>query len=166
MRILLPIICLVLLSSCDYYIINSYENQVGYISNNNTLGDKDFKVCLEEHLFPFYYGRKPASFTFGKDSIRRYFDEQYSNQGVINESGYITIRFIINCKGEAGRYEILQIGKDYKKKIFNQALVDHLFTLTRNLKDWNPIELRDTKFDSFIHMTFKIENGELLEILP
>lgn len=157
---------ILMLCGCDYYLINPHVHQVGHISKK-WFSEDNFKPCFEEKVFPYYRSlRSPARFRPGKDSLKRYFKANYDNRGIINESGYITIRFLINCKGEIGRFEILEVGLDYSKKTFNKIIKNHLLTLTKSLKGWQPIEFSESFFDSFFHLTFKIENGTLVEILP
>ncbi len=166
-RFLLIGLLLILFLSCDYYIVNSYKNGVGYINPRTAIGPKDFSACYEDGILMPYYSRdQRAGFAQDKDSLRRYFASKFDNYGIINESGYITVRFIINCKGEAGRFEIRQVGMDYKKKKFHKNLVEGLLELTQELKDWQPLKRSDMTYDSMFHLTFKIENGELVEILP
>lgn len=165
-RILLCLLVMWSLSSCDYYLINPHKHQVGHISESAFFDKSGFKACFEERMFPYYYGRNPSKFSHGKDSLKIYFHQYYDHFGYTNESGYITIQFIINCEGETGRHQVLQVGLDYQEKEFNHQLTDKLLQLTKNLKDWDPISFSDTTYDSFIHLTFKIENGELVEILP
>lgn len=167
-KLIFVIASVIILSSCDYYLVNPHQHQVGE-PQKPFGGDKDFQICYEEKILPHYYGfRRHNGYIFkpGKDSLRSHFRENYNNQGIINESGYITLRFIINCKGETGRFILEELGFDYKKKKFNPELTEHLLTLTKSLKDWTAFSTGDVTFDSFTHLTFKIENGELLEILP
>jgi len=163
--ILLILLCISLFS-CDYYVINSHDNNVGAISENSKWDSSDFKPCFEERMFPAYYGTKKAGYLHGKDSLRTYFLSQFENNGYKTESGYITIRFIINCEGEAGRYEVLETGTDYKTKKFDPYLSEHLMTLAQKLKGWIALEYDGAPYDSFFHLTFKIEHGEIVEILP
>lgn len=166
LRTLICLLMILLFTSCDYYIINPHHRQLGHISPSAFGDDSEFKACYEERMFPYYYGKDPSKFSHGKDSLRNYFLKYYDHLGYTNESGYITVRFIINCEGEAGRHQLLQVGLDYQEKEFNAQLTDKLLQLTKNLKDWDPIIFGDSTYDSFIHLTFKIENGELVEILP
>lgn len=151
--------------SCDYQIIDPHDHEVGYIDPSKAL-DEGFEACFEEKIFPYYYGRKPARFDFGKDSLKRYFVSQYNDFGDFSQTGYITFRFVINCKGEAGRFVTESVGHDFEKKEFNPKIVDGLYKALSQLKGWQPIQFYDDKYDSYYHITFKIVNGELLEILP
>lgn len=151
--------------SCDYYVINSHDTHVGVIKKPH-FDDSDFKACFEEKIFPSYYGSPKASFSNGKDSLRTYFKNEFNNNGFTSESGFITIRFIINCEGRAGRFEILETGTDYKEKKFSPYIPKHLFEITQKLNTWTPLQYHGVAYDSFFHLTFKIENGEIAEILP
>jgi len=147
-------------------VINSHENHIGVITEASPHDDPDFKVCFEEKIFPYYYGTDKAGYEFGKDSLRIYFKSNFYNKGFTNESGYVTIRFIINCEGKAGRYEVLETGMDFKEKKFNDYIPGHLLDLTLRLKDWKIHKYYGSSYDSFFHLTFKIVNGEIVEILP
>jgi len=154
------------LSSCDYYLVNKYDHQIGVIKKAIFSDDEGFETCFEEKIFPYFYGRNPAGFGPGKDALRHYFRTRYYNEGITNESGYITFRFIINCKGKHGRFEIRQVGLDFEPKKFNKRIVDRLFMLVKNLDGWEPLTFYGDSYDSFFHLTFKITNGDIEEILP
>lgn len=165
MRWLFLLALMSLLSSCDFYMVNPHRQHVSYLSEKGTISPPEFKPCFEEFTFPNFYSRQPAEFAPGRDSLRTYFYEAFDNGGIINDSGYVTIRFMINCRAETGRFEVLPIGLDYKEKQFNKKIIDQLLTLTMNLKDWSPYGRDYTSFDSSTHVTFKIVNGELVDIL-
>lgn len=152
--------------SCDYYFIDPHYHHVGHIESTDLAIDDSFTPCFEEKQFPYYYGREPSGYEPGKDSLRQYFFQNFNNYGDTSESGFITIRFVINCKGEAGRYVIHQLGPDFKKKEFNPKITNQLLDLVKYLEDWKPIAFYDDHYDSFIYLSFKIENGELVAILP
>jgi len=166
LRISLLLAMSAIISGCDYYMVNNYEDRIGYIDPGSAISDPEFQVCFEEVLFPYYYNRKPIAYIHGRDSLTNYFHASYDNQGITNESGYLTLRFVINCKGEIGRFQILETGIDYSEKKFHPSLVEELLNLTKNLKEWTAFSRGDSTFDCFSHITFKIENGELVEILP
>lgn len=84
------------------------------------------------------------------------------------ESGYITIRFIVNCKGEAGRFRVIQMDKDYQLTSFSEELVLQLYNITTSLKGWEIFtsENNNYSYDYIRYLTFKIEKGELKDIMP
>ena len=154
------------MGSCDYYIIDPHNEHVGFIDIKDAPKDKNFKACFEENIFPYYYSRSPASFSYGKDSLKKYFHKKYNNFEDVSCSGYVTARFVINCEGEAGRFIVHQVGPDYVQKKLNPKIVNNLLEAVQALEDWKPIQFFDDKYDSFFHLSFKIEGGDLVEILP
>lgn len=165
-RFLIAVILCLSFTACDYYIINAHENHVGVIEEKGSTSPEDFTVCFKEKIFPYYYGRDNAQYKPGKDSLRLFFNDRFDNKGYTDQSGYITVRFVINCHGEAGRFTILQTGTDFKSKEFEPILTNQLFELVKGLKEWEPLKFYGDTYDSFFHLTFKIENGEIAEILP
>lgn len=166
MKSSLIILCfLSVLTSCDYYVINPHHEAVGMIEKPFWGDDNDFKLCYEDKVFPYYYGRNPGGFTQSRDTLKTYFLENFDNKGYTNMSGYITVRFIINCNGEIGRFKLLQVGTDFKATKFSTTLTDHILELVSSLKTWRPIAFYDSDFDSYYHITLKITNGDIVEIL-
>ncbi|NNE26341.1 MAG: hypothetical protein HKN09_05820 [Saprospiraceae bacterium] len=155
-----------LISSCDYYFIEPHKEHVGFIPHTGFLEPEEFPPCFPEKIFPYYYGRSRAGFEHGLDSLKTKLFNSYNNFGNTSITGYITIRFLINCQGEVGRFEIKSLGTDYKKKKLDIRVEQHLVDAIKELRDWKPIVFNDDNYDSFYHLTFKIINGELKAILP
>jgi len=151
-------------SSCDYYIVNQHKNHVGVI--DSSFGDDGFKACFEEKIFPNYYGYNRTGYKKGKNALIKHIKEGYDNLGYTSDSGYITFRFLVNCKGEAGRHIVETVGEDYKTKSFNDEYLELLLELIKDLKEWTPLSFYGDQYDSFNYISLKIENGELVEILP
>ena len=154
------------LSSCDYYLIEPHKEHVGHISYKHLFEKEEFPPCYSEKIFPYYYGRDHAGYEYGLDSLKTYLTDQYNNFDNTSITGYITIRFLINCKGELGRFEVKSLGTDYKSKKLDKRVEQHLVSVIQSMEDWKPISFNEDEYDSFYHLTFKIINGDLEAILP
>lgn len=143
---------------------NEFTHDADYINPIGALLNKDFIVCNEDNIFQYYNPQK-ATYSKGKYGIRKFILSNYKNKSY-TDSGYLNIRFIINCKGEAGRYTIHQNNLDLQSKTFNNDLKNQLFNLTTQLKQWNPNFIQDEYRDSYMYISYRIENGEITEILP
>jgi hypothetical protein len=73
---------------------------------------------------------------------------------------------VINCEGEAGRYIIHENHLDLNPTKLEPQMVEHLFELTSQLKKWNPNIIKGEPKDSYMFITYRIENGKIVEILP
>lgn len=154
-----------------YYMFNykfvpqeKYTHDVEYIDPETALLSDGFEVCNENYILQ-YYNPERATYSKGKNGLRTFILSNYKNNNY-TDSGYLNIRFVINCKGEAGRYVIHENDLDLKPKSFDKDLVDQLFQLTTELKTWNPNYLYDDYRDSYMYISYRIEHGEITEIIP
>ena len=58
------------------------------------------------------------------------------------------------------------MNSDFEEWSFDKKLVDELLTLTKTLDGWVVGEYEGQVFDYYQYLTFKIENGKLIEIMP
>ena len=105
---------LVILLSCKKES-KKYSHDIGYIDPATALGDKEFKTC-SDRIYEYYNFEPYAGYKYGKRALRDSIAKKYSAIG--NESGYLTFRFVVNCKGSAGRYQIIENDLDLKPKKF------------------------------------------------
>ncbi|MFM7429088.1 MAG: hypothetical protein KA713_06600 [Chryseotalea sp. WA131a] len=161
-RVLLFWLALVITVSCKK-AENKYLHSVGYIDPATSLGDKDFKTC-SDMIFEYYNSEPDAGYKHGKNILRDSVKTKYNYKG--NDSGYLTFRFVVNCKGLAGRYQIVENDLDFKPKQLNQDLVQHLFTITQELKDWKQLVWEKEPRDYYMYITYKLQDGKIIEILP
>ena len=143
----------------------AYPANVGDIAPDPSLDDPGFTVCRERFI-PQYYSIK-SGFEGEKPAIEAYFREKFvRNKKYKGEDGYITIRFVVNCKGKTGRFRVYEMGPDYLPKKFPAALSSHLLDLTKHLEGWQPGQGNALQWDYYQYLTFTITNGEITQIMP
>jgi hypothetical protein len=145
-----------------------YLAHVGNILPDSTLDDPAFAVCFENYHTQYYsFDPGTAGYTGEKPAIEAYFQERFQyDKSSAKENGYITVRFIVNCKGQTGRFRTKEIGLNYKPKTFRGGISAHLLDLTRNMKGWQPGTYKGGQYDYYQYLTFTIENGKILRITP
>jgi hypothetical protein len=144
----------------------NYPDNVGDIPFDKDLDDRSFKVCNESRTFQYYNSPKGFPFEGEKIKLTEIFEDAFRYKRFKNESGYVTIRFIVNCEGLTGRFRIQEMGSQFRQTKFDKNLLDALLQTTRNLKGWVIASNGVDNFDYYQYLTFKIEKGELIEILP
>ncbi|TDN36793.1 hypothetical protein A8B98_07320 [Hymenobacter sp. UV11] len=88
------------------------------------------------------------------------------------DSGYLTIRFLVNCHGQTDRFRVFQVNSTYQPTQFSAVLVAELLRRTRALAGWQPGyysgqgALHGQVLDSYYHLVFKISHGRIVDILP
>ncbi|MDQ3394696.1 MAG: hypothetical protein M3512_11375 [Bacteroidota bacterium] len=144
------------------------RKRVAYIDPKETLDhDENFALCgLQLNVADYYNSSPHVQYSKGKRVMVNLINSKIIKQKLNDESGYLTFRFIVNCKGEPGWFKIEQSDLNFNEKKFNQETIDHLYEIVYDLKTWSPSVLDETPRDVYIYLTFKIKNGELLDILP
>ena len=162
---------ILLISNCTPTptIEKNYPEHVGDIAEDPQLDDPNFKVCNEDYVIQYYsanYTSTPQLYKGEKPAILEYF-KQYSHPKTEGQSGYITIRFIVNCKGETGRFRMQQMGSNHQAFTFDEAISSQLMKLTKALPDWQAYHHTNGEIiDYYQYLTFKLQDGQIIEILP
>ncbi|WP_281980226.1 hypothetical protein [Tenacibaculum mesophilum] len=144
-----------------------YPRQIGDISYDVKLDSPSFIPCNEnDKIFQYFNNGKGLEYKGSKREIENLFKKKYTHIKV-DESGLIRIRFIVNCKGETGRFRVLQMNNNYEQFTFDNRITNQLLMLTQSLNGWKTKQDgRDREIDYYQYLIFKIEKGNLIEILP
>ena len=145
--------------------LNLSPYSVGHIPFSEKTDNPDFKLCKNGYIIE-NGGRRP-SYKGGIKKIWKYFqptlDELKYKKG---ENGYLTIRFITNCKGEKDRFRALAINERYKPKEFPEHITQLLLNAVKIAPDWQIPIYKGKKYDGYNMLTFKIKNGLAIDIIP
>lgn len=97
---------------------------------------------------------------------RQFFQKPHN----FSESGFLTIRFILDCEGKPRLHRFFEMGLDYQRKSFSAALkvqvwdfVQQLEGFPKGVYTYNNQALNVNYYAYFI---FKIRNGEFESIAP
>ncbi len=163
----LTILLLVLVSSCKKDVISKekYQNYIGYLDPGTTVSDENFEICGDEDIKGTHHGLPKHAYKPNKGIFDKKIRSQYQNKGY-SDSGYLNFRFIVNCRGETGRFEIIQMNLNLEEVILNQDMVDQLYQLTSQKDNWYGYRINENPIDYYMYVSYKIENGEISEILP
>lgn len=144
-----------------------YLRWVDDIAYNSKLDDSTFVLCNgEEKVFQYFNDSKGMLYKGGKPSIDSAFAKNYRPEKSWNSSGYVRIRFMVNCQGQADRFRLLTADFDYKPKELDQRITNQLMQITKSLDGWETKYIRETPVDYYQYLFFKIEDGQIINILP
>ena len=159
------IIVSILITSCSQ---NEYKN-VGDIPFDKKIDDINFKICDESNIKQYYVRKSsdtPPNYKDEKRGLEKAILNKYNFPKTEKENGYVTIRFIVNCNGKTGRFRIEEMNFTYQSKKFDSKISSQLFEIVRNLNEWVPRKDKNTEYDFYQYLTFKIENGQIIKVLP
>jgi len=148
--------------------IDQHEHlrHVGDIAFDAALDDPEFEPCHEDLSFVHYNFGNPDLYEGEKPAIINAFKTIDFFQVAEQNTGYITIRFMVNCNGETGRFRVEQLDFNYKAKKFDKVIVDSILSTTKSLDGWIPATFNDKAFDYYKYLTFKIVDNKIIDILP
>ena len=143
-----------------------YPHYIGYLSKSDD--NPGFTRCDENFTFGWYASAATYTDIYhgSKASFKKFIKENFQPEPDSGDNGFLNLRFIINCKGEVGNVEIIELGTDYRPKKLSPELVDQLVSLSSKSENWKVAEYDDEPVDSYMYLIFKIEDGKVSEILP
>lgn len=144
---------------------NSKE-KVGCIKFDKKRDNPKFHICDEFNIMEYY--QVNPKYGEGYKSIRLYFDQYLKEiEKQINfESGLVTIRFVINCKGETDRFRVFSVDGNYKDLTITDELKQLCIRTVKNMGNWQPGFDSGEYFDSYFTLSLKIRNGQVTDLLP
>ena len=158
------LLLILMIQACGGNNRTIYDHDIGYIDPVNSLGPANFETC-GSRIFQYYNSLPAAGYKYGKNALRDSVMQHFKK--VSDDSGYLIIRFVINCKGLAGRYEIVESDLNFNPNHFSENVKTMFLEIVINhLKEWNPVILEGQSRDAYMYLNFKMKNGEIVEILP
>jgi len=160
------VFCLITLSCSETKSQKEYFNDLGEIPFDGQLDDKNFKLCHEDMTMPFNYGGFGLVYEGEKKQLVKTINNKFNYLQTKGQTGYITVRFIINCKGQTGRFRVIEMDLNLKEKKFDKNISTQILNITKELDGWKSLQRWEKKWDVQQYLTFKFENGILIDILP
>jgi hypothetical protein len=128
-----------------------------------------FRLCnpyIYRNSFADRYPFKYTNFEGGLYRLRQIFEENYTKVGTGVNTGLIRIGFVINCVGEIGNFDILELNNDYEKVKMNASISKQLLRILKEQQNWNPGTWYDREIDTYKFLSFRIHEGRIIDIFP
>ena len=149
------------------YNVNAqkYPQYIGHLST--TEGNHEFERCDENRLLGWYASAATyvPIYEGSKSTFRTYIQSNFSRTAS-TDNGFLSLRFIINCKGDVGAMEIQELDHNYQETRLAPNLVEQLVSLSSRTENWSVPDIDGVAVDSYMYLIYKIEDGEIVEILP
>lgn len=142
-----------------------YKNYIGYIDQEKALLNDVYSLCDDGGIYHTYSSAGLDAYANTKRQFRINLAESYQGD-TFNDSGYINFRFLVNCEGNPGWFEIIQMNLDLEETELDSKMVDTLFSFTALSKNWKPLEFKEEPGNYYMYLSYRIENGKVVEIIP
>ena len=151
-------------------IKESYPRMIGDIAYNPSIDTTNFELCWDEKFAVQYYAFtstfNQSTYLKEKYAVHKIFEANYNADRVPLESGLVSVRFLVNCRGESGRFRVKGMDENYQEKVFTSAITQQLVNITKNELEWKAFKTDKAERDYYQYLIFKIENGQIIDILP
>lgn len=145
--------------------IDNLPENIGDIAFDPQLDDSTFVLGNPNIVLQYYNTR--SYYKDHKKEILTYFKSKYNPPAdTSKQNGYLTIRFIINVKGQTGRFRLYELDTNYQPRPFSATISQQLLQLTKTLQGWEPATYKNKAYDSYQYITFKISKGQIAGIAP
>lgn len=82
-------------------------------------------------------------------------------------SGYVTFHFVVDCTGHRQpQVQVLQTDAQYKVCHFRPALIEALYVYFQTLTEWQVGITRQQAVNYLAYLTFKLQNGKVVAVVP
>ena len=161
------ILIVLVVASCSPEKTHSqYLRWVGDSTFDPEVDEQSFELCHGENRVKQYFNfSQGLKYQGEKSDFVKYFLSNYT-PGDATQSGWIRIRFIVNCKGETGRFRVMGADPDYQPQEFDSSITDQLRSLTQSLEGWALLPDKEKPQDYYQYLIFKMKDGNIEEILP
>ena len=149
----------------------SYPQAIGDINYNESL-DGDFLRCgtipgdTPNSFMNSYYGTGGLRYKGEMVAIKEHILAHYQSPKIKNQTGFITVRFLVNCKGTSGMFRVMSNDFDLVEFKFSEQITKQILQAVKTLKDWQPLAYHGKTYDYYQYLTIKIIDSEIKEITP
>ncbi|MCQ6960078.1 hypothetical protein [Mucilaginibacter aquariorum] len=142
-----------------------FPQQVGDITFDPKTDRANFELCGNGFINQ-YYGLK-TTYQGGTKAIKKHLTSNYKYKTAYkNITGYVTIRFVVNCKGQTDRFRVFQLDENYQKVKYDISFISHLTALCKSLNKWIPGKYNNQVYDTYYYLNLKMVKGQIKEITP
>ncbi|QNK78285.1 hypothetical protein H7F37_04150 [Winogradskyella sp. PAMC22761] len=139
------------------WIYYQTTHRIGDIAFDKNIDNSAFIVCNEDRITQYY--SVGTNYQGGERTIKKELNELINSLN-FNESGFITYRFVVNCKNRVGRFRVKMVNSDLKENSFKSNNIKQIQESIKSLNGWKAGKL----LDSYYVLNFKIQNGKITDI--
>ncbi len=123
-----------------------------------------FKPCKPQYISEYFAlnCKYPVSSAKLLERVQQFYQKPTGN----TQTGFITFRFLVNCEGKTGWYQVFQTDSQYQTYTFDPAIVAQLKKFVEQLDQWKPGKWESDTFNYFAYFTFKINAGNVENLIP
>jgi hypothetical protein len=127
------------------------------------------QLILYPNYIPYYYSFN-VKYPLSSQTMVKNANDFLKTKGHFNENGYLTFKFMIDNEGQMNFVKYSQINQNYEPRVFDNDFVKNLCSFLKTLKNWEKAqyeyEKNKTPISYVSYISFKIEDGKVINIIP
>lgn len=143
-----------------------YPDMVGDITFDPQKDDSRFSLNASGKIFQYHNFSLGFVFPDSPFALYEILNEIAVPTEYSHFSGWIRIRFVVNHLGQADRFRCQGVHANYEEWTIPSALEGQLIDVLRSIKKWSILVNEEGAQDYYQYILFKIEKGQIIEILP
>lgn len=144
---------------------SSGYGDVGAIAFDPTQDDPRFVLCDEHHIAQSY--QVNPTYPAGTGALHHRLRTAFAAYPRCRRAtGIVTVRFLINCTGEMGRFRVYEVDTAYRPTTLPPEIARYLLRAVRSLGRWQPGTYQHHPYDSYKFLSFRLQAGQLVTIFP
>ena len=150
-------------SKKDAFDIPIVHHDLSYIPFDPQLDDINFTVCDSNGIVS---GRSYLKYASGRSQLIDDIQSNYEfKQAFADFDGFVIVRFLMNCKGEYGRYRSQSLHLDFTPQEAPEGLNEHLMDVIKGLDNWTKLLTREPQTEYSKYINLKISDGQIEHVL-
>ncbi|HZY77985.1 MAG TPA: hypothetical protein VFE50_00585 [Cyclobacteriaceae bacterium] len=143
--------------------VAAFAQNVGDISFDPKTDDPNFKLCNPEWVLQTYMLKSIADETplLVDREIRTKFTPRDEWK---TENGIVTVRFVVNCNGQADRFRLTEMTFELEEKKFQESLRTHILEIAKSIQ-WPARRARQQTADYYHYFNLRIVDGQVKDII-
>ncbi len=139
----------------------TYKNHIGDTEFNPEIDNPNFKFCDSSKVL---HKRALIYYTGGTRALEEALLNAYTfKPKYAYFTGYIIIRFAINCNNKIGRIRTEVLDSDFNATTDQNDIEAHFASIFKHLEHWNHAIYKGESYDGYSFYTVKIVNGKILK---
>ncbi|MEM8586098.1 MAG: hypothetical protein AAGF87_17630 [Bacteroidota bacterium] len=149
-------------------LLSEKPERIAYINPNETLDrGTNFSSCDSSDQIVDYYNGNPDGAPVGrKRTLEKLTADMWDFAERSGVSGYLTLRFVLNCEGEVGWFVTEQADLDFGATTFPPDIIQRAKDIIESVPEWQPTKIYGESRDSYAYITFKLQDAQVIDILP
>ena len=122
------------------------------------------KLCKPEYVLEYYQvASKNAN---SSPQILNEWKSVFKKPADFKQSGFLTIRFVVNCRLELCCFHTYQMDEKYQPIEFDEGVKTQLIAFIKTVNGWKSGKYKDEPINYFYYLNFVIKNGEFKRVSP